>query len=216
MEDTTWTAGPLGERLEAIQFLFPKGIPDGTKLRAIIILQGGGLSFPIDLGNNAVVGEPGQNKPIGGIQIAMASGAQADKEIANSFRVGLMAVPRSTTPPAPTAEPFKRLTWQDDIHVGDCAMHGATITFYPHGTGHFEAQVMTNHTTTSDIWSQTSWVKGPGGVLLFTIDNHEGPKMPSRNKPFPGPSSWYSFYYDFTFPRNLYDQIEKVEGSCGC
>jgi hypothetical protein len=43
----------------------------------------------VDLQNNTVVGELGQAKPIEGIQIALASGPDADEAIANSFIVGM-------------------------------------------------------------------------------------------------------------------------------
>jgi Clostridial hydrophobic W len=210
--DSHWTSGS-GKRLEAIQFRFPDGIPDGTKLKARALIQDSGFTFPVNIENDTVIGTPGQNHPIEGIQIAEGSGPQAERDIANSFIKGQFAAAPPNQPASPP--PYKTFT-SGDMNRWDCVMHGTTVTFYPNGTGHFEAQVMTKHTMTSDILHQTIFVKGNGGVSLFNIPNHDSPNMQTQNRYFGGPSSWYPFSYDFTFPANLYDQITTLELSCGC
>lgn len=113
-------------------------------------------------------------------------------------------------------QPSQKTFTSPDLHQGDCVMHAATVMFYPDGTGHFEAQVMTNHTMTSDIWSQTMFVKGNGGMSLFDIPTQVSPAMQTQHRYIGGSSSWYPFSYNFTFPASLYDQITTIELSCGC
>jgi hypothetical protein len=102
----------------------------------------------------------------------------------------------------------KVLTWGPQ-YSGNCVMDGASITFYPNGTGVFRSTVWTNHTHSGDTWHHTITVIDGNSSVLFTL-YWDGPNHMNDD------GSRYPFERSFSFDPNFFNIIYTAQASGSC
>lgn len=102
------------------------------------------------------------------------------------------------------------LQW-NSMHVGDCQMDNATITFLPDGRGTFRSTVLTYHTITHDIWHIQITVLNQPGAVLFGLPTWDGPSMSSGNPP-----PRYAFNVDFVYNQTFLPAIGTARARSRC
>jgi hypothetical protein len=94
------------------------------------------------------------------------------------------------------------LTWDGELHSGDCSMNGMSLTLRSDGTATFFAFVSTDD-------DDDQWVFF-GGISL--LDEHgaelwRSPKLIGPNMPETGATSWFQ---DFAYPALWFDPTQSA------
>jgi hypothetical protein len=102
----------------------------------------------------------------------------------------------------------------NDLRAGDCHMQNAVLTLRSDGSGHFQAQTRTDHTSSKDVWHQSFGLVDNTGRQLTRIQMADSPGMDSPNTV--PPNFWYSYGFDFGYDHNLFNIVSFVDSFSAC